>query len=187
MLRRLAKAPAPSASAVRKEAETTAYAYAAKLLVDIREEINRADAKAQVLLGVSGVGLGAVAGGLFAGDWAPARLSNAVEWLWWAGVTAALASLACLAGAVYPRTGAPTARDSKVIAYYGDIVRFESVPALASALIGAAKPDLRQISDQVHRLSRIAYRKYLLIRWGFWLLAAAVVSTIASVVIDHFL
>ncbi|RCG27369.1 hypothetical protein DQ384_27120 [Sphaerisporangium album] len=174
-------------SAVRKEAEAAAFAYAVKLLADTREETNKADAKAQVLLGVSGVGLGAVAGGLFAGDWSPASLSNAVEWLWWTGVAAALASLACLAGAVYPRTGMSDAKGAKVVAYYGDIVRFDSVPALATALIGAAKPDLRQISDQVHKMSHIVYRKYRLIRWGFWLLAAAIVSTITSVIIDQFL
>ncbi|WP_248959300.1 Pycsar system effector family protein [Sphaerisporangium perillae] len=171
-------------SAGREEAEAVACAYAARLLADTREEVNRADAKAQVLLGVAGIGLGAVAGGIIAQSWSPFALSNSVEWLWWAGVAAALAALGCLSGAVYPRTGTSEAKDPRIIAYYGDVVRFGSVQALADAMIIASRPDLLRISDQVRRMSGIVHRKYRMIRWGFWLLCAAVLATVCSVVID---
>jgi MFS family permease len=187
VLRRLGKAlagAAPAARQDRESAEAAAYAYATELLAEAREEVNKADAKAQVLLGVAGVGLGAVTGGLIAGSWSPFQLSNAVEWLWWSGAAAALAALACLAGAVYPRAGVSVVDDPKVVACYGDVVRFRSVQALANALLVAARPDLRRVADQVRRLSGIVHRKYRLIRWGFWLLSAAVVATVASVLLD---
>ncbi|GII66268.1 hypothetical protein Skr01_63530 [Sphaerisporangium krabiense] len=188
MLRRLRNAGAGrEAAAARGEAESAALAHAGRLMAEVRDEINRADAKAQVLLGVAGVGLGAVAGGLFAGDWSPYDLSNAVEWLWWTGVAAALGALACLSGAVYPRTGARRAAKPSIAAYYGDIARFESVRSLAAALLGGARPDLRQVSDQLRTLSRIAHRKYVFIRWGFWLLGAAVGCTVIAIVADQFL
>jgi hypothetical protein len=186
VLRRLGKAlatPQPI-SRERDEAEAAACAYATKLLTETREEVNKADAKAQVLLGVAGVGLGAVVGGVIAGSWSPFKLSNSVEWLWWTGTVTALAALACLAGAVYPRTGISDIKDPKIVAYHGDVMRFDSIQALANALMAASRPDLRRITDQVRRISRIAQRKYRLIRWGFWLLAAAVLSTISSVVLD---
>ncbi|WP_214412204.1 Pycsar system effector family protein [Sphaerisporangium fuscum] len=181
MLRRLGRIPRPEA---RAEAEAAAYAYATRLLAETREEVNKADAKAQVLLGIAGVGLGAVTGGLIAGSWTPFRLADSVEWLWWTGAVAALASLACLAGAVYPRTGVSEIGDPRTVAYYGDVVRLDSVQALVNALVRTARPDLRGVADQVRRLSRIVDRKYRLIRWGFWLLSAAVGSTIVSVLLD---
>ncbi|GAA3826983.1 hypothetical protein GCM10022226_54810 [Sphaerisporangium flaviroseum] len=184
MLRRLGKALATHQPLSRIEAEAAARAYALRLLAETREEVNKADAKAQVLLGVAGVGLGAVVGGLIAGGWSPFRLANSVEWLWWAGTVTALGALACLAGAVYPRTGISHVKDPRIVAYYGDVMRFESVHTLANALVAASAPDLRRIADQVLRVSGIVDRKYRLIRWGFWLLSAAVLSTIASVVLD---
>lgn len=167
----------------RAEAETAAIAYAAKLLAETREEVNKADAKAQVLLGVAGVGLGAVAGGLIAGSWSPFTLPNSIEWLWWTGTAAAIAALACLAGAVYPRTGRSDVKDPKIVAYYGDVMRFDSAQALANALLIASRPDLRRISDQVRRMSGIVGRKYTLIRWGFWLLSGAVAATVIAVIL----
>ncbi|MEO3813116.1 Pycsar system effector family protein [Sphaerisporangium sp. B11E5] len=164
--------------------EAEAVAYAARLLSDAREEINKADGKAQVLLGIVGIAIGAVAGGLAAGGWSPFQLSDAVEWLWWTGVALALASLACLAGAVYPRLGTDRTRKEEVVEYFGDVVRYDSGEALAAALMSVSGRDLRRISGQVRRVSQIVSRKYLLIRWGFWLLSAAIFSTAAAVVLD---
>jgi hypothetical protein len=187
VLRRLGKILTTPQPVQRDEAEAAACAFASELLAHTREELNKADSKAEVLLGVTGIGLGAVAGGLIAQSWSPLALSDSIEWLWWVGVGSALASLGCLVGAVYPRTGRSDIRYPKIIGYYADVVRFESVQALTRALLAAPRPDLRQISDQLHRLSGIVERKYHLIRWGFWLLAAAITSTITSVVLDRFL
>jgi hypothetical protein len=185
VLRHLAKVLSPSRPTARTEPEAEAVAYAARLLSDARDEINKADGKAQVLLGIVGIAIGAVAGGLAAGGWSPFQLSNAVEWLWWSGVALALASLACLAGAVYPRLRAERRHgEGPAVEYFGDVVHFASGEALATALLSASGRDLRRLSGQVRRVSQIVSRKYLLIRWGFWLLSAAIVSTAGAVVLD---
>ncbi|WP_344920948.1 Pycsar system effector family protein [Streptosporangium oxazolinicum] len=154
------------------------------MFTEAREELNRADAKAQVLLGVVGIGLGAVAGGLLAGSWSPFELSNAVEWLWWAGILAALAALSCLIGAVYPRTGKTETNNPGYIGYYGDVLRFDSNEAAIAALSRSSVLDLERTTDQIRRLSRIIERKYRLIRWGFWLLLKAIVLTLGAILMN---
>nr|WP_281390707.1 Pycsar system effector family protein [Sphaerisporangium rubeum] len=108
-------------------------------------------------------------------------MSDTVEWLWWAGVAMALATLACLAGAVYPRLGGPP---GDAVEYFGDVVRYESGDALAAALLAARGHELRRLSGQVRRVGQIVSRKYLLIRWGFWLLSGAILSTMTAVALD---
>ncbi|MFC6085045.1 Pycsar system effector family protein [Sphaerisporangium aureirubrum] len=187
MLRHLGKVLGPPRPA-RPEPEAVALAYATRLLSHARDEINKADAKAQVLLGIVGIAIGAVAGGLAAGGWSPFQLSDGVEWLWWTGVALALGSLACLAGAVYPRlNGARPGDDGidgEIIEYFGDVVRFESGQALAEALMSVSEQNLQRLSGQVRRVSQIVSRKYLLIRWGFWLLTGAIFSTVVAIGAD---
>ncbi|GII78463.1 hypothetical protein Sru01_34450 [Sphaerisporangium rufum] len=182
MFRRSGRAPAEPAAARR---EAAALAHAVRLLAETREEVGRADAKAQVLLGVAGVGLGAVAGGLIAQSWSPFALADQVEWLWWAGLAAALASLGCLSGAVYPRRGRPGGGAASAIGYYGDALRFGSPQALAAALAAPAGSELHRACDQLLRVSHIVARKFRLIRWGFWLLVAGVVAGVGAVVLDR--
>lgn len=182
MLRQLTRALGPHRPVACPEEE--AVAYAKRLLSDARDEISKADGKAQVLLGIVGIAIGAVAGGLAAGGWSPFELSDTVEWLWWAGVAMALATLACLAGAVYPRLGGDRSQQRDVVEYFGDVVRYESGEALAAALLALRGQDLRRVSGQVRRVSQIVSRKYLLIRWGFWLLSGAILSTVTAVALD---
>ncbi|MGP3920941.1 Pycsar system effector family protein [Nonomuraea sp. 10N515B] len=180
MFRRIAKALATRDH--QQAAEEDACAYGAQLLQETREELNRADTKAQVLLGIVGIGLGAVTGGLLAGSWSPFRLSNTIEWLWWAGAAAALASVVVLARAVYPRLD--RRKQSDAVMYYADVLRFASAAAVASALMRSSTLDLERIADQLHRVSRIVGQKYRLIRWGFWLLLCGTVATVSAVLID---
>ncbi|WP_436759828.1 Pycsar system effector family protein [Streptosporangium sp. V21-05] len=183
MLRRLVKKRVEPQVTELERAEA-ARAYATRLFTEAREELNRADAKAQVLLGVAGIGLGAVAGGLLAGSWSPFELSDTVEWLWWAGILAALAALSCLTGAVYPRTGKTKSNKPGYIGYYGDVLRFDSNEATIAALSRSSVLDLERTTDQIRRLSRIIERKYQLIRWGFWLLLKAIVLTLGAIMIN---
>lgn len=166
----------------QQAAEEDACAYGTQLLQETREELNRADTKAQVLLGIVGIGLGAVIGGLLAGSWSPFRLSNNIEWLWWAGATAALASVVVLARAVYPRLD--RRKRSDAVMYYADVLHFESAAAVSSALRRSSTLDLERIADQLHRVSQIVSRKYRLIRWGFWLLLSGMVATMSAVLIN---
>jgi hypothetical protein len=154
-------------------------------LQETREELNRADSKAQVLLGIVGIGLGAVTGGLLAGSWSPFRLSNAIEWLWWVGAAAALTSVVVLARAVYPRLD--RRKRSGTVMYYADVLHLESAAAVSSALMRSSTLDLERIADQLHRVSRIVGQKYRLIRWGSWLLLSGMVATASAFLIDSVL
>lgn len=180
MLRRILSALARAESDSRQLAEEDAYAYGAQLLAEAREELNRADTKAQVLLGIVGLGLGATAGGLFAGDWSPFSLPNEVEWLWWLGATGSLLALVCLAGAVYPRTTRRGRNKSETVTYFGDILQFGTVEAASKALMESCTLDLARVSDQLLQVSRIVDRKYRLIRRGFWLLLISMMTVIGS-------
>ncbi|MET8157742.1 Pycsar system effector family protein [Sphaerisporangium sp. NPDC005289] len=166
----------------QQAAEEDACAYGTLLLQETREELNRADTKAQVLLGIVGIGLGAIAGGLLAGSWSPFSLSNAIEWLWWAGAATALTSVVVLARAVYPRLD--RRKESGAVMYYADVLRFGSAVAVSGALIRSSTLDLERVADQLYRISRIVGQKYRLIRWGFWLLLGGMSATLAAVLIN---
>ncbi|MFI6479339.1 Pycsar system effector family protein [Nonomuraea sp. NPDC050663] len=171
--------PGPDPAQLR---QAQAVAYGSKLLSEAREELNKADSKAQVLLGVVGIGLGAIAGGLLAGSWKPQDLADSVEWLWWAGVVAALASVGVLSGAVYPRLD--RRNNSGRIMYFHDVSHFRTVDDVTTALRQSAELDLERVTHQLLRLSRIATRKYRLIRWGFWLAVVAALASLSAVVIN---
>lgn len=154
--------------------------HGVQLFAEAREELNRADTKAQVLLGVAGLGIGAVAGGLLAGNWSPLKLHAGLQWLWWVGAVCALAALVCLASAVYPRI----TKRALGIAYFGDIRRYGSAVEIANALRNHDNDDLTGLAEQIRAVSVIVTRKYLLIRWGFWLLLISIGSTVGSAVIQ---
>ncbi|GAA1007297.1 hypothetical protein Aple_017810 [Acrocarpospora pleiomorpha] len=182
MLRRIAQALSGQRLDPQELAEQDACAYGAQLLTEAREELNRADSKAQVLLGIVGIGLGAVTGGLLAGSWAPTRLADAIEWLWWLGSAGALASVIALASAVYPRLD--RRKHNAALMYFADVLRFDSPQAVSNALLRSSTLDLERIADQLQRVSKIISWKYRLIRWGFWLLLSAMASTVGAAVIN---
>ncbi|MGC5010882.1 Pycsar system effector family protein [Streptosporangium sp. DT93] len=163
-----------------KDRDAQARAHGVRLFTEAREELSRADTKAQVLLGVAGLGIGAVAGGLIAGNWSPLKLHAGLQWLWWTGAVCALAALVCLAGAVYPRI----TKRALGFTYFGDIGRYGSAAEIAKALRRHDDEDLTVLAEQIRAVSVLVTRKYLLIRWGFWLLLASIGSTVGSAVIQ---
>ncbi|MFI6318115.1 Pycsar system effector family protein [Nonomuraea sp. NPDC050556] len=167
-----------------EDREQRVHAHAVHLLAQAREELNKADTKAQVLLGVVGIGVSAVAGGLLAGSWSPFELSPWVQWGWWLGAVAALASLVCLAGAVYPRTARLPGAPPRGIAYFADVERYATAEAVAVVLREPANLDLLRLAEQIKQISSIVVRKYRLIKWGFWLLLAAIVCCLVPVVVQ---
>jgi hypothetical protein len=171
-----------TAAEERQAAEDDACAYGTQLLREAREELNRADSKSQVLLGIVGIGLGAVTGGLLSGNWSPFALSNAIEWLWWVGAAAALASVVVLAGAVYPRLDRRKIHGAAM--YYADILHLDSPATVTRALIRSSELDLERVADQLYRVSHIVGQKYRLIRWGFWLLLGGMTATVSAALIN---
>jgi hypothetical protein len=162
--------------------DETACAYAAALLRETREELDRADKKASLLLAAAGVAIGALITGLLAGDWSPFELHNLVEWIWWLGVGCAAAAIAALASAVYPRI-ARLGPPPSVVAYFGDVVTIKSHDALKEALRDSSSLNLDRLTDQVGQVSAIVRTKYVLIRSGLQLLGAATVLCAGSVLL----
>lgn len=165
-------------------AESATELYAATLLAEVREEVDRADGKAQTGLAAAGVAIGALLAGLTAGRWSPLKLSTSVQWLWWVGVAAAACGLWCLASAVYPRERSRESGNSGIVAYFGDAVRFESATQLAEALSLSATAGLVRLADQIRRVSMIVDRKYRLVCAGMWLMFAAAACCSASLIVD---
>jgi hypothetical protein len=158
--------------------------YAPSLLDNAREEIDRADAKASILLAASGVAAGALLAGLIAGTWSPFKLHVGIQWTWWAGVVEAALGIGCLALAVYPREHKNDSGIPWAVLYYGDVLVYPTTTQLVSALNRSAETNIERIADQLRHVSWIVHYKYRLIRWGMRLLFLATATIVAAMVIN---
>jgi pycsar effector protein len=161
--------------------------YATSLLSNAREEIDRADAKASILLAASGVASGALLAGLIAGSWTPLKLQAAVQWAWWLGLAESATAIWCLALAVYPRERKSDPGIAGTVAYYGDILAYPTNVQLVAALHRSADANIDRIADQLRNISSIVSHKYRLIRWGMRGLFLSAVTITAALVINLFL
>jgi len=158
--------------------------YAASLLSGAREEIDRADAKASILLAASGVAAGALVAGLTAGTWTPLKLQVATQWIWWLGVAESAVGIGCLALAVYPRERKNDSGVPRTVLYYGDVLAYRTTAQLVTALNRSAETKIERIADQLRHVSWIVDHKYRLIRWGMRALFLAAVTIAAALVIN---
>ena len=168
-----------------------AHRYAAKLLSQAREELNRVDTKASILLAGVGVALGAVAGTIVTKGWSPFRLPLGKALLWWAGAAAISVGSAALLAAVYPRRrralgGSGGDRD-RYFSYYADVAGSRSaaeVAAVAARIRQSAAREFELVAEQLLQVSLIVDRKYSLVRWAMWMLAAGVTCEVAMVLLN---
>jgi hypothetical protein len=158
--------------------------YAASLLRDAREEIDRADAKASILLAASGVAAGALLAGLIAGTWSPTKLQSAIQWAWWLGAVETAVGIGCLALAVYPRERKNDSGIPWTVVYYGDVLDYPTTAELVAALNRSAETNIERIADQLRHVSWIVNHKYRLLRWGMRGLFLAAVTIAAALVIN---
>jgi hypothetical protein len=158
--------------------------YATSLLSGAREEIDRADAKASILLAASGVAAGALVAGLTAGTWTPLKLQATIQWAWWLGVVESAVGICCLALAVYPRERKNDSGVPWTVLYYGDVLAYDTTAQLVTALNRSAETKIERIADQLRHVSWIVDHKYRLIRWGMRALFLAAVTIAAVLVIN---
>lgn len=150
-----------------------------KLLRETREELARADGKAQILFAVSGVVIGVVLGGLLAGDWRPADLSCLGEAVWWLGVVAAAVGPGALAAGIWPRL-VPAAPGR--VTYFEDVRGHETCDSLILHLNLEATRRNRDV-EQLWRLSKIVHRKYVAVKIAVGaLVSAAGLCVMASLI-----
>lgn len=175
-------------------------AFAEVLLDEGREELQRADGKASILLSASGVITGALLAGALAGKWNPTKIHHGVaQNVFWVGVAAGVSGLLCLASAVTPRTKNSGSKES--LAYFGHVIRFRERgvalrPSKRKARIVRAKADLRtaitkasagrfdRAVDQVWEVSSIVYKKYRRIRWALLAYSVGAALCAAALVIE---
>lgn len=178
--------PNPSPSDSHPSAPITTdptTSYLADLLREAREELTRADSKAALLLAAAGVAVGALLAGLLGGKWSPLNLDNRVEWIWWLGVACVASGIFSIAAAVYPRIHPRRADINSAPSYYGDVAAFENIAQFRQAI--EKVPSARErLIDQTFQVSRIAQRKYLLLRRGLRLLLLAILACSAAVIIN---
>lgn len=185
-LRRQAPNPASTASGV-SAADDQAYRYGAELLAQARDELNRADSKASILLAAVGVALGAVTSGIVASGWSPSRLPTTLTVVWWIGTAIVAGGVAALLAAVYPRRRRRAVRSGRRpgdIAYYADVAAFQSAHEVTSAIRRSADHDLELLAEQLLHVSQIAGRKYRLVGWGIWLVAVGVVCALTTFLVS---
>jgi hypothetical protein len=147
-----------------------------RLLAETREELGKADGKAQILLAASGVVIGVVLGGAIGGDWSPANLQRCARVIWWIGVGAAALGIGALGFAIFPRL---LQSDNARITYFEDVLRHRDCAALTDALNSEAERGDRDV-EQLLRLSRVAHRKYAAVQVAISALLVAILFCSAA-------
>jgi hypothetical protein len=153
----------------KPEADDAAREYAATLLAEARDELQRADQKASILLAAAGVAIGTVLAGILSAGWSPSLLRSPWDVLWEAGAVATLGGIGALIWAIYPRTTHGRNDDSRLF-YFGQAGNTESVADLERELRKSSGSHFERSADQLWRVSRVVNTKYRAVRWGVRLL-----------------
>jgi hypothetical protein len=143
------------------------------LLRESREELERIDLKASILLSVCSLALAALVHAAAYLHWDPRDLVG-FQWFLWAGMALGACALVALAAAVWPRLGHGGEGE---ITYFGHIARFEGLEELNAGLDKEASRHATRSDHSAKRLlalSRIIYDKYRYIRWGMGLFGVCV-------------
>lgn len=149
-----------------------------QLLHESREELERADRKAQILLASSGVAVSVVMAGVIAGNWTPLQLPTWALTVWSMGACAVLLGIVLLSISIFPRI---VHRDpAGKVAYFGHVASYPNVEALRAALATAAADPDDRTTNQLWVISRIVVRKYRLIRWALGLFGAGFTLALAG-------
>lgn len=152
------------------------------LLDESREEVNRADSKANILLAAIGVSGAAIGGAFLTGN---ATLSGApavVQALAAGGAFTYVAAVALLGLAVYPRLGEATKGRA---AYFMDHAQYDDVDELREALEIEAKDPLGRHAGQLLALARVVRTKYRFTRAGETAAAASLLLCMGAVLAHH--
>lgn len=144
------------------------------MLDEARLEVGCADHKASMVLAALGIGLGALFGGILAGDWDPRSQDGLDELIWWIGAILSIGSVSLAACAVWPRYSRHSAGDG--VYYWGHVARFSTLKELSEHMDGAPPLLVDRTRHQLWELSRIVSFKYTLIRGAFVLAGLGAVA-----------
>jgi hypothetical protein len=150
------------------------------LLLESREELERIDLKASILLSVCSLALAALVHAAAYLHWDPRELVG-FQWFLWAGMAIGGAALVALAAAVWPKLG----HNEGEITYFGHVAQFKELEKLNSALDQEVEANPSHADHAAKRLlamGRIIYDKYRYIRWGMVLFGVSMLLCVVAVV-----
>lgn len=174
--------PAATVTAQRAgEASDPVVSYLTDLLASTRDELNRADSKAALLLAAVGVIIGALVGCFTSSHWTPMSLGVGEQALWWVGVAAATVGVFLVSASVYPRGRQHGTPYPGLPAYYRDVAALPDIAAFRLA-VGKAPDVTERLLDQAYTVAGIVQAKYVQLQRGLVCFLIAIVACILSVV-----
>ena len=148
------------------------------MLAEVREEIDRADQKASLLIGSLGIAFSIVLGGILGGSWDPTTLGPIATAVWSVCAILASGSVTAAALAVWPRlTKSP---GNGAITHWGHVYGLPSAEAVGEALAERGLYPPERNYQQLLVLSALVRRKYRAIRWSMALAGAASLLVVVS-------
>jgi hypothetical protein len=153
------------------------------LLQESREELERIDLKASILLSLCSLGLAALVHAAAYVHWDPRDLGG-FQWFFWTGMALGGATLVVLAAAVWPRLG-QSESEEEGLTYFGHVARLEDLEGLNAALDRATSAYTSRTDHAAKRLlalSKLVRVKYMCIRWGMVLFGVSVLLCAIAVV-----
>lgn len=181
--------------------DAAGVAYREALLAETREELQKADNKASILLAASGIALSALGSAFAAGTWSPSHLANGDARLWtWISISLALAGLFVIGTAVKPRLH-PKETEREALHYFGDVHAFwpkwNSGSRATGLAHGRAEFDRaleaasteenikERLNAQIWFLGHLAFRKYRLVDVGLWCFALSIVLAVVALISER--
>lgn len=154
------------------------------LLDETREELNRADSKASILVAALGIVIAVTGGAVLGGDVTLTGERLVVQVAGLASAASLLAGLALLGAAVYPSTGAAERGAAR---YYADFAQYDRPTDLQAALDSEARNLPDRHVRQLQTLSQIVCTKYRQIRRAIALTAIGLSAALGAVVLHAWL
>jgi hypothetical protein len=187
----------------RAHASDMALKYKEVLLGEIREELQKADSKATILLAASGIAFSALLSALGAGTWSPNKMRHEdARLLIWVSIFLGVLGIVLLGSAVKPRLRAKAMGPEK-LHYFGNVrsywpsawpirnrkSRFDECRAAFDVALRSAATEenyLSRLNDQIWFLGRTAFRKYRLITLSLWTSALAIGLAIIGLLLEKY-
>jgi Family of unknown function (DUF5706) len=158
--------------------------YAHALFEDARVELARADSKGSILLTGGGLVLSALTGAIVGGDWTPSKLgSNWSRAAFLGSFAFVLYGIVCIGAAAIPKMNRPPATNHAF--FFGHLAHCD-IDEARRRIANTLPLRVEREIDQAWWMSKLAWRKYVLIRRSLLSFACAFVLALFVPILDSF-